>query len=132
MNIFSAWKELWFGCWSECGERYTNCPSIQSFIDPEWKYESIELLIQYLNSAPIIATTSHLSIPWAIGEGDYRECVSYRSDGKWLWLDDLDYYIIHHHVRLPDNLIIHIEENKYTPPEQVTENLDDLHWPPVT
>lgn len=132
MNFFSTWSELWFGCWLEHGEKYTNCPSIKEFIDPLWKDESIEKIIQYLNSAPLIATTSHLSIPWAIGTGDGRSCVSYRSDGKLLWLDDIDYYITQHHLRLPDNFISHIEKNEYLPPEELMKDPDELNWPLIT
>jgi hypothetical protein len=131
MSIFSRWPYSWFGCWSEFGSRYSKCPSIQDFIDPSWHYAELDRLTSYLAVAPLIATTSRLSIPWAIEPGDGRSTISYRSDGIWLWLDDLDYYVTRHQLRLPDSFIIHIEQNNYIPPDSLNKDISEFSWPPI-
>jgi len=131
MNHFSTWPYFWFGCWSEFGEQYLKCPSIHEYTDSSWNYESIKQLLAYINTAPIIATTSRLSIPWAIGNGDNRSSISYRSDDTWVWLDDIDYYVIQHNLRLPDNFIFHIEKNNYISPKEINKDIQELPWPPV-
>ena len=131
MNKFSTWPHFWFGFWAEFGEQYSKCPSIKEFIDPLWNYKSIEQLVGYLKSAPLIATTSRLAVPWAMGVGDERSSISYRSDSVWLWLDDIDYYLTQHKLRLPDNFIVHIEQNNYVPPTELKKDFSELPCPPV-
>lgn len=85
----------------------------------------------YINTAFIIATTSRLSIPWAIGNDARRTSISYRSDDTWVWLDDIDYYISEYNLRLPDNFVIHIEKNNYIPPKKINKDIEQLPFPPV-
>ena len=131
MEIFSYWPFFWFGCWSEFGDEYSDCPSIDEFLDPNWDYPHLDKLIEYLNRSPIIATTSRMAIPWAKGKGDNRSAISYRSDGEWLWLDDLDYYLREHNLRLPDSLIEHIERAHFLPPDELSVDPRELNWPPI-
>jgi hypothetical protein len=131
MSMFTTWTNLWFGCWSEFGNHYSECPSIDDFIDEDWVYPALDKLVNYLQNAPVVATTSRLAIPWAKGHGDGRSSVSYRSDGVWLWFDDLDYYVLEHNVRLPNAFVKHIESNNFRPPVQVDFDPQKLQWPPI-
>ncbi|WP_373538597.1 hypothetical protein [Chamaesiphon sp.] len=130
MNNFADWSYCWFGCWSEFGIAYKNCPSIKEFLDPSWSYKNTDSLKKYLTSSPVVVTTSHLSIPWAIGSGDGRSSLSYRSDDTWLWFDDIDYYLSQHYLRLPDRFLLHIEEHNYIPPKELKKDYKELPWPP--
>ena len=130
INNFTTWPHFWFGCWSEFGEHYIDCPSIQDFVDKAWHYPNVDSMVTYLTIAPIVATTSRMAIPWATGSGDGRSSISYRTDGIWLWLDDLDYYVLHHHVRLPDSFVKHMENINYKAP-QITLDMERLPWPPI-
>jgi hypothetical protein len=128
---FATWPERWFGCWREFGRGYERCPAVGTFVDGSWAHPRHADIVAYLSSAPVVATTSRSAIPWAIGPGDGRSTVSYRSDGGWLWLDDLDYYVAEHGVRLPDAFVAAIEARAYTPPDDLGADIDDLPWPPV-
>ena len=57
--------------------------------------------------------------------------MSWRSDGTWLWLDDLDYYVTEQGVRPPDALVAAIEAHGFTPPPALTADVAELPWPPV-
>lgn len=128
---FVNWPHKWFGCWREFGAQYARCPSIDDFVDEGWGYARLEPLLGYLSRAPVIATTSRLALPWAKGPGDGRSSVSYRSDGVWLWLDDLDYYVREQSVRPPDAFVARIEERSFEPPPQLEISPADLSWPPA-
>ena len=132
MDVFSNWPTYWFGCWSEFGDDYSKCPSIDEFVDTNWEYPNLSKLVEYLTIAPIIATTSRMAIPWAKGEGDNRSSISYRSDGKWLWLDDLDYYVREHKLRLPDRFVNDIEIANFTLPNELIIDPQQLDWPPIS
>ena len=41
---------------------------------------------------------------------------SIRTDGDWLWRQDLAYYVRRHHVALPPELLATIRERQYTVP----------------
>jgi hypothetical protein len=131
---YANWPFKWFGCWRELGSAYSSCPSIEEFVDEDWQYSRRADLVDYLSSAPIVATTSRMAFPWAKGRGDSRSSVSYRTDGVWLWLDDLDYYVTEQSVRLPDAFVAAIEERHFKPPSDDdlgSFNPMDLPWPPV-
>ena len=128
---FAHWDERWFGCWREFGPAYARCPSIESFVDRSWAHPRRADLVAYLAAAPIVASTSRTAIPWARGPGDGRSVVSFRSDGRWLWLDDLDYYVAEQDVRLPDAFVADIEARGFRPPAELEVDMKDLPQPPV-
>ena len=128
---FAAWDQHWFGFWREFGPEYAACPSIETFVDPTWHHPRLDGIVEFLATAPIVATTSRLAIPWAKGEGDDRRSISYRSDGRWVWLDDLDYYVAEQRVRLPDAFVAAIEGWDYSPPTDLDVDPQDLPSPPV-
>lgn len=127
---FAAWPHRWFGCWREFGRGFMRCPSIVDFVDEGWQHPRRADLVRYLTRAPSIAVTSRLAIPWARGDGDDRSAVSYRSDGVWLWLDDLDYYVAEQAVRLPDAFVAHIEQSGYRTRRRLRVDPATLDWPP--
>ena len=131
MTVFSDWSKRWFGFWKEHGERYSQCPSIQAFIDPDWNCGEIPRIIHYIQTAPVLATTSRIAIPWAIGDGDSRSTISYRSDGQWLWFDDLDYYILEHNLKIPAVFVEHITAMGFQPSESLDLSQTDLDEPPI-
>lgn len=130
-GAFEDWPFTWFGCWREFGAAYARCPSIDDFVDPTWDYVDRDRLVAYLVGAPVVATTSRLGLPWAKGPGDGRSSVSYRSDGVWVWLDDLDYYIEEQSLRLPDSFVAAIEGRHFEPPAALEVDPMTLSWPPA-
>lgn len=129
---FAIWPHRWFGCWREFGPAYELCPSIDEFVDEDWLHESIDELVRYLARAPVVAVTSRLALPWARGEGDDRTSLAWRTDGAWLWLDDLDYYVATQSVRPPDAFVAHIEARLFALPKRLRIDRDVLDWPPIS
>jgi len=115
---FASWPDKWFGYWREYGHAFRRCPSIDEFVDPDWRYEHRAGLVAYLANAPVVASTSRFSFPWLRGKGDGRMWVSVRTDGEWAWLDDIAYYVGEQALRPPDALVAAIEARNFTPPSE--------------
>ena len=49
---------------------------------------------------------------------------SVRTDGEWLWRDDLSYYVRRHDVRIPDDFLESIRRRHYIVPDLDDETLD--------
>lgn len=47
-----------------------------------------------------------------------------RTDGEWLWRDDLANYVRRHHVQIPDEFLESIRQRHYIVPEVDDETLD--------
>ena len=133
MSNADQWPYRWFGVWAEYGTVYAKCPSAISFVVPATnaKYEKAKLRA-YLTSAPVVASTSRRNFPNPFTGERAAGSVSFRTDGKWLWLDDLADYVDHHAVTLPDAWLAEIEERNYIPPESVADEVvAQLEWPPT-
>jgi hypothetical protein len=133
MNKVDTWKHRWFGVWAESGAAYQNCPSAKEFVVPEVNhFYSKDRLRNYLSSAPIIVSTSRRNFPNPFTGELIGGSISFRTDGKWLWLDDLPDYIEKHGVAIPTVWLAEIEARDYKPPEKVDDELiERLEWPPT-
>ena len=123
------WSSKWFGIWREYGDSYKNYPSVNEFIFPEIvkKYE-LKKLLNYLRNCQVISATSREHFPDPVtGEIIYGS-ICYRTDGKWLWLDDLPDYIEKHSVAIPKEFLKNIEDNGYIPLEW-SGDFKNLDWP---
>lgn len=49
--------------------------------------------------------------PTLVGAG------SLRTDGIWIWREDLPYYVVTYHLALPDEFVARARELSYVPPE---------------
>ena len=127
---FATWPFRWFGCWREFGPAFGRCPGIDEFVDEGWHHARVDELVRYLARAPMVSVTSRLALPWARGEGDDRASVAWRTDGVWLWLDDLDYYVADQSVRPPDAFVARIEARDFAPPKRLRIDRSVLEWPP--
>lgn len=130
------WPHRWFGLWKEEGLDNPRYPSIHDFIEPELEPPpDQDRLIDYLQAAPIVCVMSQMSSPDVITgeEIDFQDSLSVRTDGVWLWYDDLPHYMRRHGVRLPDALVARIREMNYMPPElgdlELGVILPTLDWP---
>ena len=132
MTSSGTWTHRWFGVWQETGDAYRNCPSITEFIDPgaATQYD-IDAVASYLENAQVVATTSRLGFPCAVTGKQFGGSVSYRTDGVWLWLDDLAYYVREHNIRIPDKMLETMQRNNFVPPPVSDVDVEKLEWPPV-
>ena len=131
MKSETKWDHRWFGIWKESGPKYSSCPSIYSFIDPEVnKLYDVPRLTRYLDTAHVVATTSRHAFPCVITGEKFDGSLSCRTDGVWLWWDDLTHYIREHGLILPDGMLKNIENNNYVVPEVKEAEFSNLEWPP--
>ena len=83
-------------------------------------------IVRYLSTATVLAATSQevddLLDKSALGVA----LASSRTDGEWVWPDDLSYYVRRYHVALPPNFVQRVRDLNYLPPTFSDEQLDDL------
>jgi hypothetical protein len=131
MNLsIDNWPYVWFGLWKEFGEGYENYPSIQNFIevDINRNYE-IERLKDYICNGYVVASTSRNNFPSPFtGEGKTGS-ISFRTDGKWIWLDDIYEYIVKYHLVIPNIWYKEIKNKDFTLPILSEDQLADIEWP---
>lgn len=51
---------------------------------------------------------------------------SLRTDGTWIWRDDLHYYVSKYHLSLPSAFLAHIRKNEYTTPPVPVSRLIEI------
>ena len=133
MSEVDDWPHHWFGVWAEFGPAYQKCPSVHSFVKPDINagYRKASLY-KYLTTAPIVASTSRVNFPNAFTGDRVTGSISFRTDGKWLWLDDLAEYIDKYNVTIPARWLNDIEAHNYSPPKELPGNVSgSLEWPPL-
>ncbi|MCS3533036.1 hypothetical protein [Chryseobacterium sp. JUb7] len=132
MRELENWPYKWFGFWKEYGEDYNNFPTITSFINNEINsnYQKVALL-NYLKNGHIVASTSRSAFqnPFTsiIESGE----ISIRTDGKWIWLDNICEFIEHNDLVLPSNFYEDIKKNNFIISKNDLFNLDHLECPNI-
>lgn len=127
-----AWDHRWFGIWKEMGNSYAACPSIRSFINPTINAQyDVKRLCNYLETAHVIATTSRRNFPCLITGERFDGSLSCRTDGVWVWWDDLSHYVKEHGLFLPREMSLNVEKNLYMPPPVDGRDIEKLDWPPL-
>lgn len=133
MSILDQWNHKWCGVWQEYGPAYESCPSVREFVIPEVasRYDKVRLR-EYLTKAQVVATTSRSSCPCPFTGKRTHGSVSFRTDGEWLWFDDLADYIDQFNVAIPSSWLRKIESNGYVPPPPIDLTaIERLERPPV-
>jgi hypothetical protein len=133
MNKLEQWNHKWFAVWQEYGPAYEECPRVRDFVFPEVtrNYDKHRLR-EYLTTAHIVASTSRNQFPCPFTGKRTGGSISFRTDGHWLWLDDLADYIDQFNVAVPSEFLKTIENNGYVPPPVTDEGIAErLEWPPV-
>jgi hypothetical protein len=128
-----SWPHKWFGFWYEQGEHYKNCPSVHLFVDHSVNktYRRKELA-SYLATAPVVASTSRWNFPNPLSGERSGGSLSTRTDGEWIWLDDLADLVEKNDVCIPSNWLLKIHQRLYTPPAAVSDaQLLGLDVPPI-
>ncbi|WP_185290626.1 hypothetical protein [Chryseobacterium lactis] len=126
----NKWPYKWFGFWKEYGEEYIKYPSIKYFINEEINktYEK-EKLLNYLNKGLVITVTSKSSFPdpftSVLGKGE----ISIKTDGKWLWLENIYDFIEFNNLIIPSAFYKDIQDNNFILPEIEIVNFEALEWP---
>ena len=130
--IVDEWPRKWFGIWRESGPDSASCPSIYDWIDPEeikTYGDDLPKILNYLRTATVVATTSANAFPNLITGISRSGSVSFRTDGIWVWLDNLPEYIEQNSVAIPRNFYAHIKNQLFIPPDASDVKPEDLDWP---
>lgn len=132
MNNIDHWPYRWFGVWREYGPKYKDCPSIREFVAPELvAHYDKKRLREYLLNGQIVASTSRASFPCPFTGTRHPGTLSFRTDGEWLWLDDLPDYMENFAVAIPSNWLRFIESRGYEVRPVTDLEIKSLQWPPV-
>ena len=130
MSLLKKWPHTWFGYFGD-SDTMMYMPQLEEVVDPAWKPYDFDRLIVYLRRCPILVSTFCDPItecPVCHESILYNPCV-HRSDGLWVWPDNLWHFVLGHHVRLPDSMLERIRSRKYVIPRQLDVNPIDLEWP---
>lgn len=129
MKLLESWPNKWFEVWKEQGIGFETCPSLKDFINIKLveEYNCVELF-SYLENSQTVATTSGDSFTDPFTGELIRESISYKTDGIWLWLDSLPYYIEKYKVAIPIEFLKNIMDNKFLPVKW-SGDIQSLDWP---
>jgi hypothetical protein len=87
-------------------------PDPRSLMSVKWERDRRSLIAAYLGSAPVLEMLDAKQTCVICGaEGGRRE----RTDGVWRWPETLAHYIAQHGVKLPEELIAHMEREEFRP-----------------
>lgn len=127
-EIVNNWNAKWFGFWGEADDD-------PIFLSPSkitqkgWLKQKKNKIVYYLANSPCLF----------VGQIPHEKCLicpemihvaSVSTDNEWLWPHNLAHYVAAHDVLLPPKFVEHIESQKFTPPNQIFKNWDELSWPP--
>lgn len=127
------WPYRWFGVWKEYGKGYEAYPSILDFVDEglNGTYDRSRL-VKYIRSGYALATTSRRYYPHPLTGVIKMGSICYRTDGVWLWLDDLAEYIEKNNVVIPQAWYAHVQSNQFIIPVLGGAVSGSLDWPKYT
>lgn len=133
MSNVDSWPHKWFGVWREYGPKYKDCPSIHEFVarDVVATYDKKKLR-EYLVNGHIVASTSRASFPCPFTGTRHAGSISFRTDGEWLWLDDLPDYIDLFEVAIPSAWLCSIKARNYKLLPVDERAVMTLQWPPLS
>lgn len=129
---FNSWSFKWFGLWEEYGKGYEKYPSIKNFVNKERNLRyAKEKILKYLNEGFPFVSTSKASFPspftGEVGHGS----VSFRTDGEWVWLDNIGEFIERNDLVIPEGLYERMEKNNFITQELSEEQIENVSQMPM-
>ncbi len=133
MKNMKSWPHKWFGSWMEMGSTYSHCPSIYDWVIPERATQygnDLPYILHYLANGYCLVATSASAFPNVITGERRKGSLSFRTDGVWIWQDDLGDYIVKNKVAIPEEFFIHMKDKGFILPDESYIKKDELEWPP--
>lgn len=97
-------------------------PDPRALMSLLWERERRSLIAAYLGSAPVLDTVDEKPTCIICGAESGR---GERTDGVWRWPESLAHYVAAHGVKLPNELMQHMERLEFTPPRVNVRHLRD-------
>lgn len=89
-------------------------PDPATLVSKSWETKRRELIGSYLKNGSVLAEDDELAICRLCEEScGYRE----RTDGVWRWPEGLAHYVTRHGVKLPPELVEHMAQQGFKPPQ---------------
>ena len=110
------------GFYKEMSDVKGDAESIHSYVNKGRK-EEIENICNYLDSGIAIVVVPGISKDIINPERGSAGTSSKYTDGVWIWRGDLSYYVRRYNLKLPENFIKTMKNNKWKVPITI-EDLD--------
>ena len=105
-------------------------PVLSEVVDIDWRPDDLKRLAWYLKECPVAISAGESAHECPLCGGHVEHDPSaHRSDGEWVWPDDLWHLVEVHHVRLPDDFVRRIRDREYRIPTRLDIPLHDIEWP---
>jgi hypothetical protein len=100
-------------------------PSLKDLVQPQADYD-VRPVAKYLHTAPVMYTHFGLVQDVLNPAQSYIGPVDIRTDGVWVWPEDLAYYVERYYVVLPLEFLEHVRLRMYHPPTEDEINSAEL------
>lgn len=125
-NIFSEWQQQWILPPNDLSEGTPQLPSLLDWIDKNWEPQDITSIVDYLRDSPMFTRAlSPEKFRCVLCGQDLGDGTIWKSDGFWVWPQELAHLVEDHHLRLPDRMVEHIRKQSYLPPAQDNCNFEE-------
>ncbi len=85
------------------------------------KYEDIDYIVEYIRNGGKVSTVASKKTCEYCKE--IAGAINYYTDGKWIWPEWLEHYLLIHELELPNEFILHIRTNNYSYDENLVERI---------
>ena len=75
-----------------------------------------EKIVSYLRSGHCVAAVPGIERDCMANNAVIADPPHVRTDGRWLWVQTLAYWVEQYDVELPSEFVVHICQNKFLPP----------------
>lgn len=128
MSGFSNWPHRWFGFFSETPDGDPEAAWIEDFVDTAWDVTERDLVISYLSESPVVVAGCLPSKKCLLCDLQVPSA-TFKSDGVWLWPQNLLHMVEKHGIRVPREFVEHMRASSFTAPARCEESLEMLPWP---
>lgn len=93
----------------------TDCECVEALnaIRQESPNSDVENIVRYLEVGTICAVSAGIEEDVLSNPRRLIGVPNLLTDGTWVWPQTLVYYVRHYHIRLPDELLLHMRVNEW-------------------
>ncbi len=117
-TLFATWPHRWYGWFDALEGEGDPFPSFAQLADPSWRPDDLPQILDYLRNAPVCTAGQAGVKPCVFCGEPLRNLGTWRTDGKWVWLNSLAHLVAAHALRLPDAMAEDIRGRAHRPPAE--------------